>query len=195
MVSKRALEVLEKRKAPVASYYNSWKRWLPIMKAYEEGRAAYFATRELCSLRGSNQACANTAAPVQLVYSFRTALKAITEQSPSLEERFKIHKDVSNKFKDALAELGCGFVPTSRDISANGMTAVRYPKGITAADVLGPLAERDIVVAGGLHKDIASEYFRVGHMGITATDSKRGDIEKILSSVKEVFEAARAKKA
>lgn len=97
--------------------------------------------------------------------------------------------------KDALAELGCGFVPHSRDIAANGMSAVRYPKGVTAADVLGPLAERDIVVAGGLHKEIATEYFRVGHMGVTAVNPERGDVDKVIAGVKAVLEAARAKQA
>lgn len=45
----------------MAAYYASWVKWLPIMKAYEEGRAAYFATP-----------------PVNLVYAFREALLAIT---------------------------------------------------------------------------------------------------------------------
>jgi hypothetical protein len=46
MASKRAIETFQGRKTPVPGYYMSWKNWLPIMRAYEEGRAAYFATRE-----------------------------------------------------------------------------------------------------------------------------------------------------
>lgn len=42
------------------------------------------------------------------------------------------------------------------------------------------------MVAGGLHKDIASTYFRVGHMGVTVTDASRGDIQKVLDAVKTV---------
>ncbi|BEI85535.1 hypothetical protein CcaverHIS002_0509360 [Cutaneotrichosporon cavernicola] len=178
MASKKALGVLEKRKAPVTAYYASWRRWLPIMQAYEAGQPKYFATP-----------------PVQLVNALHVGLKQVLEDKPSLEERFKVHKQVSNYVKDELEKMGCGFVPLDRANSANGMTAARYPKGITAADVLGPLAERDIVVAGGLHKEIASEYFRVGHMGVTAVDQQRGDIEKILKNVKEVFDIARAKQA
>ena len=45
LASKRAIETFEKRSTPIPGYYISWKKWLPIMKAYEEGRAAYFATR------------------------------------------------------------------------------------------------------------------------------------------------------
>lgn len=46
MASARALETLQNRKTPVPSYYINWNRWLPIMRAYEEGSAKYFATRE-----------------------------------------------------------------------------------------------------------------------------------------------------
>lgn len=46
MASQRALKALESRKTPVPSYYINWNRWLPIMRAYEEGRPMYFATRE-----------------------------------------------------------------------------------------------------------------------------------------------------
>lgn len=53
---------------------------------------------------------------------------------------------------------------------------------------------KDIVVAAGLHKAIATEYFRVGHMGVTVTDESRGDIEKVLSGVKAVIEAAQGSK-
>jgi alanine-glyoxylate transaminase/serine-glyoxylate transaminase/serine-pyruvate transaminase len=46
VISKRAVDTLQARKAQVGSYYISWKKWLPIMKAYEEGRPMYFATRK-----------------------------------------------------------------------------------------------------------------------------------------------------
>jgi hypothetical protein len=36
--------VFESRKAPPTSYFASWKKWLPVMKAYGTGSAAYFAT-------------------------------------------------------------------------------------------------------------------------------------------------------
>lgn len=46
MASERALQALKARKTPVPSYYINWNRWLPIMRAYEEGKPMYFATRE-----------------------------------------------------------------------------------------------------------------------------------------------------
>jgi alanine-glyoxylate transaminase/serine-glyoxylate transaminase/serine-pyruvate transaminase len=38
------IQILETRKTPVSSYFASWKRWLPIMRAYENGNPMYFAT-------------------------------------------------------------------------------------------------------------------------------------------------------
>jgi alanine-glyoxylate transaminase/serine-glyoxylate transaminase/serine-pyruvate transaminase len=38
------VQVLEMRKTPVSSYFANWKRWLPIMQAYEKGSPMYFAT-------------------------------------------------------------------------------------------------------------------------------------------------------
>ena len=35
VASERAMGVLNTRKAPLANYYASWRRWLPIMQAYE----------------------------------------------------------------------------------------------------------------------------------------------------------------
>ena len=68
-------------------------------------------------------------------------MKAITTEKPSLSERFAQHKAASKRVKDQLEKLGFGFVPTSRDHAANGMTAVRYPKGVQASDILPKLAE------------------------------------------------------
>jgi len=90
--------------------------------------------------------------------------------------------------KDSLTSLGLTFVHKSKDIGANGMTAVKYPKGLGAADILPKLAAKDIVCAGGLHKAIATEYFRIGHMGVTAVESERGDLERVVKGIKEVLE-------
>lgn len=39
-----------------------------------------------------------------------------------------------------------------------------YPDGV-GAELLGKIAAEGVVVAGGLHPDIKTRYFRVGHMG------------------------------
>jgi len=173
VASQKTIEVFKSRKSPVTSYYASWKKWLPIMSAYEQGSAAYFATP-----------------PVNLIYAFHAALTAITRNPTiSLEERFKIHKDVSRRIKDAAAEFGLRQLVQVKDAEANGMTALYFPEGRSAADVIPVLAGKGIVVAGGLHTSMKEKYFRIGHMGITAVEGKRGDVERIIVALKEVFAA------
>ena len=38
-------------------------------------------------------------------------------------------------------------------------------------------------LAGGLHPKIKAEYFRIGHMGISATDLERGHLEKTIDAL------------
>ncbi len=76
---------------------------------------------------------------MQLIYALHTALKTILTSSPSLEERFALHKKASNKVKDTLTEAGFECIPLNRDIAANGMSAVKYPNGLSAGDILPKL--------------------------------------------------------
>lgn len=76
------------------------------MKAYESGSAAYFATP-----------------PVNLIYAYHASLTSITKGKVSLEERFKLHREASEKVKSAARELGLKQVAGANN-AANGMTAV-----------------------------------------------------------------------
>ena len=71
------------------------------------------------------------------------------------------------------------------------MTAIYFPQGLSASDVVPRLLERGVVVAGGLHKEIKDKYFRIGHMGISAMDSNaRHDLETVKDALRHVFNAA-----
>ncbi|KAI0924767.1 hypothetical protein AcV7_007280 [Taiwanofungus camphoratus] len=177
VASQKAIKAMETRLTPVAAFYASWKRWLPVMQAYENGSAAYFATP-----------------PVNLIYAYHTSLTQITKAKPSLEERFQLHKEASQRIKNAVAELGLKQLPLDPAFAANGMTAVYFPEGLKAPDIIPRLAKRDVVVAGGLHKDTKDQYFRIGHMGISVTHKERGDVEKIITALNETFTEARAGK-
>ena len=75
------------------------------------------------------------------------------------------HRHTSGAFKAAMTALGIRFVPTSSSHSANTLTAMYYPEGVKGTELLPKLAANGVIVAGGLHKVIKAEYFRVGHMG------------------------------
>jgi len=89
--------------------------------------------------------------------------------------------------RQTCVDLGLKLVPTESKWAANGMTTVYAPDGIPAVDIVGTMGRKGVVVAGGLHKDIKTKYFRIGHMGITVVDRDRGDVDKILSTLKETL--------
>ncbi|KAG1907727.1 pyridoxal phosphate-dependent transferase [Suillus fuscotomentosus] len=170
--SYKLLKVFENRSTPVTTYYGSWKKWLPVMKAYENNSAAYFATP-----------------PVNLIYAFHASLTQIMQGSVSLEQRFKLHKEVSRRVKKAAEEIGFKGVPLSEDVQANGMSALYFPDGFTASDIVPRLLKKDVVVAGGLHASIKGQ-----HMGVSVVDPSRGDIDKVISAVKESLAEAKVSK-
>ncbi|KAL0953479.1 hypothetical protein HGRIS_004709 [Hohenbuehelia grisea] len=179
VASERAMKVFEARKTPPTSYYASWKKWLPIMKAYEAGKPAYFGTP-----------------PVNLIRAFHASLTQLTKtRHLQMEDRFNAHKKASARVRAIAAQLGMQTVARSEKESANGMTAVYYPEGVGASDILPRLAERGVILAGGLHSQIKDQYFRIGHMGVSVTNPERGDVDTLTTSLAEAVRDARASKA
>lgn len=147
------------------------------MKAYEAGTPAYFATP-----------------PVQLIYAFNASLKSITKGNISVDERFKLHREASQQFKTAMTELGLKQIAVGPALAANGMTALYFPEGLVASDILPRLAKEGIVIAGGLHKDVKDKYFRVGHMGVSVVDSRRGDLDRVIAGITKAIKEAKVEK-
>ncbi|GAA5948626.1 hypothetical protein JCM21900_005194 [Sporobolomyces salmonicolor] len=169
--SQKALKVLDTRKTPIAAYFANLKRWLPVMESYEKGTPAYFATPS-----------------VNLIYALEASLKNIVSGPVSLEERFRMHKEAAKKFRDAAAKLGFKSVALSPEAAANGMTALYVPEGVAPPALIGALADRGVVIAGGLHKDIKTKYIRFGHMGVSVVD-RPTDSQKILAALTESLQA------
>lgn len=168
MMSERALKRYEARSTPPSSYYGSLANWLPIMRNYEAGKPSYFATP-----------------PTQLVHALNTTLHQITADLPA---RIQQHAAASDKVKKAVADLGLTQLASKPECQAHGMTTIVLPEGLTPPDVLPGLLKRNIVFAGGLHKEVASRYIRFGHMGVSVTDEKRGDLDRAITSLKEVLD-------
>jgi alanine-glyoxylate transaminase/serine-glyoxylate transaminase/serine-pyruvate transaminase len=138
------------------------------MQNYEAKKPSYFATPS-----------------PQLVHALDTALKQIL--SRPLEQRFADHKAASQKIKKAVSDFGLKQLASKPENQANGMTAIYLPEGVAPPDVLPGLLKKGVVFAGGLHKEIATKYIRVGHMGVSVTDPNRSDITKAIESLKEAL--------
>ncbi len=146
VASPRAMEAFASRSTTVRSYYADWDKWLPIMRAYEARKPSYFGTPA-----------------VNLVAALDVSLRQILAEGMS--ERFVRHQRLASAFRAAIEALRMGFVATDPKDRANTLTACRYPDGVVASDLLPAIKKAGVIVAGGLHPEIKTEYFRVGHMG------------------------------
>ena len=149
VASQRAMAVYHARKAPVQTYFASFKKWLPIMLAYESRKPSYFATPA-----------------VQLIMGLRVSLSQLL--ADGMDSRFEKHVVASRRVKAALLSWGLHLVPTDTTHAANSLTAVYYPPSISPPDFLKKVAENGVIVAGGLHPEIAAKYFRIGHVRVSS---------------------------
>ena len=121
---------------------------MPVMQNYEAKKPSYFATPS-----------------PQLIHALHTSLSQIL--SKPLSERFAAHRAASLKIKKAITDLGLKQVASNPADQANGMTAIYLPENVTIPELLPNLLKRGVIFAGGLHKEIATKYFRFGHMGVS----------------------------
>ncbi|KAJ2616687.1 hypothetical protein H4S08_000689 [Coemansia sp. RSA 1365] len=168
VVSQKALSVLTARKTRVPAYYVNWNRWLPIMKSYEARAPKYFATP-----------C------VQAIFALNTSLTEIL--SSSMEKVFAAHEQTAARVRAAVDKWQLSTVATAPELCSNAMTAVWLPETIKAADLLPKLKARGVVAAGGILPGKAHRYFRLGHMGISATKDN-GFVDATLRAVAEALE-------
>lgn len=145
MAGPRALEAFRARKRPVASVYADFGEWLPIMQAYEHEKPAYFATP-----------------PVNLILALDVSLSQIVAEGMAV--RFARHARLAQAFRQGAAALGLKGLPASASLWANTLSALYYPDGVDVS-LVGRIKGEGVVVAGGLHPELKTRYFRVGHMG------------------------------
>ncbi|HKZ43660.1 MAG TPA: alanine--glyoxylate aminotransferase family protein [Anaerolineales bacterium] len=146
VVGPRAMEAFKGRKSPVQNYYADWKNWLPVMQAYEDRKPSYFATPA-----------------VNLVHALNTSLSQILAEG--MDDRFERHAQIGRASRAAMIALGLGQVPIKVEFAANTLSAPLYPEGVDGPSLLSAVGKQGVILAGGLHPAIKSEYFRIGHMG------------------------------
>ena len=156
----RAMQAFQQRQTPVANFYADWANWLPIMEAYEARRIGYFGTPA-----------------VNLVSALNVSLGQILDEG--MEARFERHWALGRACRAAIEALGLAQVPLEPGYAANTMTAPRYPVGVTQAELLPRVKRAGVILAGGLHPAIKTEYFRIGHMG----PSKLGDLLATIGAI------------
>jgi len=165
-VSPKAMAAWRSRKTPVRSLYADFGEWLPIMEAYEAGRPSYFATPA-----------------VNLVCALDVSLGQIVREG--MEARFARHRHMARAFRAAWRALGLKTLPVHESVMAHTLSALYYPEGVDAG-VIARVREQGVVLAGGLHPELKTRYFRVGHMNVVGP----GDVLASVGAVERALATA-----
>jgi alanine-glyoxylate transaminase/serine-glyoxylate transaminase/serine-pyruvate transaminase len=144
-VGPRAMAAFRARKRPVASVYLDFNEWLPIHEAYEAEKPSYFATPA-----------------VNLISALDVSLTHLVTEG--LGPRVARHARLAKAARAAWAALGLNSLPVHESLLAHTLSALYYPAGLDAG-LTKRIGAEGVVVAGGLHPELKTKYFRVGHMG------------------------------
>jgi len=141
--------------------------WLGVMKAYEEGRGAYFSTPATTLVRG-----------------LATSIASLAREG--MGQVFARHVATAEALRRAWAALGLQLVAPAGH-QAHTLSALRYPDGVDAS-LLAAIKTHGVVVAGGLHPELRTTTFRVGHMGYATTqpDMLRETVRAVAAGLKAV---------
>ena len=150
LLSPRAVSFLSTRRTPIPGYYTNLVHWLPVMNNYRARRGSYFATPN-----------------VNLIRALLVSLQAILAYG--MDRRVADHRAHSRGVQAAVQALGLRQVPVREGQRAHGLTACYYPEGVEGAVMLATAAKEGVWLSGGLHRDIAQQSFRIGHMGVSAS--------------------------
>jgi alanine-glyoxylate transaminase/serine-glyoxylate transaminase/serine-pyruvate transaminase len=169
MAGPKAMAAYQARTRPVGSLYLDLGEWLPIHQAYEAEKPSYFATP-----------------PVNLLAALDVSLGLILEEG--LAPRLARHVRMANAVRAACKAMGLATLPVSEGLAAHSLSALYYPDGVDAA-LVKAVAAQGVVIAGGLHPELKTKYFRVGHMGAVSAN----DVLATVSALERALVASTAR--
>ena len=158
--SPAALEVMDKRKTKVQSWYFD----VSMLKAYYSGsgKRAYHHT-----------------APVNMIYALNEALATVLEEG--LEARFERHKQMHLRLRSGLEAMGISYVPKH---SLHTLNCIHIPDGVDDAAVRTKLLEDYNLEIGAGLGPFAGKAWRIGLMGHTAT---KMNVDLVLAALKDAM--------
>jgi len=139
-VSEKAMEAMENRKTPIASFYAN----ILTFKNYYRDRFFPYTP------------------PISDIYGLRAAIDNVIGDREILER----HRRIAFATREALREAGlelyleAGF--------SNNVTAVCVPEGLTDNKILNTMRDCYNILLGGCFDVLAGKVFRIGHMGENA---------------------------
>lgn len=171
MLSPRAIQAYTSRSTPIPIYYGNLNNWLPIMRAYEAQTPSYFATP-----------------PVNAIRALYVSCNTILAQT--IQQRAKQHARVASAFHVAITQGLHLSLLTAVGCRAHTLSAIKFPLNVESSkwpSIVPHMAQQGVVASGGLHKDVKTQYFRIGHMNISVLDLARGDMVRVLSALESAL--------
>ncbi len=163
-VGPRAIEAVQRRKTPVASWYFDLQRLFQYWGEEDSTRARVF----------------HHTAPVANIYGFREALRLI--HTEGIDARFARHQQAHDLFVSELADIGISlFTPEANRLPM--LNVVEIPDGVDDAAVRLAMLERGIEISGAFGP-LAGKAWRIGLMGTNATALV---VKKLVDNLRDVL--------
>lgn len=141
-VSQAAMESMDKRKTPIASFYANLKNF---RNYYEEQWFPYTM-------------------PISDIYGLRAAVDNVFEE-PDIVGR---HRRIAEGVRAAITSAGLSLY--GKNGYSNNVTVFRVPEGITDTQILEIMKKKYQIMLAGSFGPFAGKVIRIGHMGENAND-------------------------
>jgi len=142
-VSKRAFEVMENRKTPIAGYYTN----ILVLKDYYKNKWFPYTM------------------PVSDINGLRVAIENYLED----KDIFNRHRRIARATRKALTEAGIELYLEKG--WSNTVTVFNVPKGIKDSDILDIMCKEHGIMISGCFDVLAGKVIRIGHMGENCTEN------------------------
>ncbi len=118
--------------------------------------------------------------PVNVIAALSVATDRILAEG--LEVRYRRHREAAARVR--ARARAAGYAPLAADEWASPtVTALRPPPGVAANEVVAAVREQANIQLGSGIAELAGQVFRVGHMGLSATDAYLDDLFDVLESL------------
>ena len=142
-VSKRAFEVMENRKTPIAGYYTN----ILVLKDYYKNKWFPYTM------------------PVSDINGLRVAIENYLED----KDIFNRHRRIARATRKALTEAGIELYLEKG--WSNTVTVFNVPKGIKDSGILDTMCKEHGIMISGCFDVLAGKVIRIGHMGENCTEN------------------------
>ena len=139
-VSDKAMEAMENRKTPIASFYAN----ILTFKTYYEDKWFPYTM------------------PISDINGLRAALDNVKADKDILER----HAKIAAATRGAVQKAGLKLYP--EDGFSNTVTVIEVPEGLTDTQILSTIRDKYNVMLSGCFDVLAGKVFRIGHMGENA---------------------------